>query len=213
MHWTGRLAEIFQDWFFLMRRDGRGAALSAVRRELIRLPYRHLIFTVVARTLPEPLPDLQPKIALEIRDFLESDVDLVKQINRPSEACLCARRLTYGHKGLVALHNGQIAGYAWGASTIEPELERVRLALTPGDVLCIDAFTVPTFRGKGVQTALTAARFRLFGALGYQRAVAYIESNNHPSLAVWKKFDSEVTGRVDFLRIGPWRRTRYLPAG
>jgi GNAT superfamily N-acetyltransferase len=178
-----------------------------VVQAVVTLPYRRLGFVVVARSLLEPLPDLQPKIALEIREFEPADVDLVKQIDRPSEARACALRLAHGHKGLLALHNGQPAGYAWGCA--EMALERVHLKLDPGEVLCTDACTALAFRGKGVQTALTLARFRLFRDLGYQRAIAYIEARNYPSLAVWRKFGSRVVGHVDFSRVGPWRRVRY----
>jgi GNAT superfamily N-acetyltransferase len=151
---------------------------------------------------------LTPKITLQIRPFDSNDIEEVKKINRPSEARLCAQRLSYGHRGVVASHKGQIAGYAWGAPQIVHSLERIPLDLVSGDVLCVDAYTAPSYRGLGIQTALTLARFRLFRDLGYQRALAYIETDNQPSLTVWRKFDSDVVNIVDFLRIGPWRRVR-----
>jgi hypothetical protein len=50
---------------------------------------------------------------------------------------------------------------------------------------------------------------RLLGEQGYQRAIAYIELGNLPSLAVWHKAGGCEVGMIDFLRIGSWRRTRY----
>lgn len=76
-------------------------------------------------------------------------------------------------------------------------------------MICVDAYRAPAFRGRGVQTALTLARFRLFRDLGYRREVTYIEQRNDPSLAVWRKAGSQVVGHVDYIRIGPWRRLRY----
>jgi GNAT superfamily N-acetyltransferase len=209
MSWSSRLAELTQDWNYMLRRDGWRSTLPAVWREVASLPYRHSQFVIVARSLEEPLPDLQPKIELEIRLFEPKDMELVRHIDRPSEARACTRRLECGHKGLIALYEGQPAGYAWGCAEIDPTLERVELKLEPGDVLCVDAYTAPAFRGKGIQTTLSLARFRLFRDLGYRRAIAYIERHNNPSLAVWRKVGSREIGRIDFVRFGPWRRTCY----
>jgi L-amino acid N-acyltransferase YncA len=89
-------------------------------------------------------------------------------------------------------------------------LERMPVTLRPGDVLCTDAYTAPAYRGQGIQTALMLARMRLFGDLGYKRMLACIIENNYPSLAVWRKVDSQVVQKGDFKRIGPWRRVRYV---
>jgi len=207
VHWPGRLAELIEDWVYLIRRDGWRSAWPEVIQAIVTLPYRRMKFVIVARSLLEPLPNLQPAIALEIREFEPADVDLVQQIDRPSEARACAHRLTRDHRGLVALHNGQPAGYAWGCT--ETILERVHLKLDPGDILCTDAYTALAFRSRGIQTVLTLARFRLFRDLGYRRAVTYIEQHNDPSLTVWRKVGSQVVGHVDFVRIGPWRWLRY----
>lgn len=208
MQWVRRLAELIQDWGYLIQRDGWTSAMPEVVQAIVRLPYRRMKFAVMARSLLEPLPSLpQPKIALEIRELESSDVNLVRQVDRPSEARACAQRLARGHKGFLACYNGQMVGYAWGCA--EMTLERIHLKLDSGDVLCTDAYTVSAFRGQGVQTALTLARFKLFRDLGYRRVIAYIETCNHPSLAVWWKLGGQVVGYVDFNRIGPWRWVRY----
>jgi GNAT superfamily N-acetyltransferase len=205
-----RLSELIEDWKFYTQRDGLRSAILAIGSELARLPYRHLQFVILARSLIQPLPDPQPKVAIEIRPFTQVDPELARLIDRPSEARLCARRLDRGHKGLFAFIQDKPAGYAWGCSEVDPDLERVRLKLELGDVLCTDVYTTPVFRGQGVQTALTLARFRLFRDLGFRRAISYIEVNNGPSLAVWqRKLGSMTIGEVDFLRIGPWYRVRF----
>jgi GNAT superfamily N-acetyltransferase len=201
-----RLSELIEDWIYLIRRDGVKSALPAVGLEITRVPYRHLSFRIIACSLTAPLPDLQPKLPLEIRPFEQTDLEFVRQIDRPSEARACARRLERGHTGLLALHQGRMIGYAWACTEVSPSLERVQLTLAPGDVLCVDACTAPAFRGKGVQTALALARCRLFGDLGYQRALAYIEQRNAPSLAAWRKLGGQEIGEIEFQRIGPWRR-------
>jgi hypothetical protein len=206
---VGRLAELIEDWRFLIQRDRLKTVLPAVSLDIARLPYRHLKFLILARPLTVPFPDFQPKVALEIRPFDHSDLRLVREIDRPSEARLCARRLERGHTGLAALVQNRLAGYAWGCTEIHSDTERVHFPLEPGDVLCNDAFTNPAFRGLGIQTALGLARFRLFRAIGFCRAICYIEIGNAPSLAVWqRKLGSQTVGRIDFLRIGHWYRVR-----
>jgi GNAT superfamily N-acetyltransferase len=211
---TSRLAELMEDWMVMLRRDGLRAALPAIGLEIARLPYRHLRFFIIARSLKEPLPDIQPRIALVIRPFEQADLDLVREIDRPSEARLCMRRLENGHQGLAALYRGRLAGYAWGCAEVNVLTDRVQIPLKPGDVLCNDAFTTPAFRGQGVQTSLALARFRLFRDLGFHRAICYIEIKNAPSLAVWqRKLNGVTLGSVNFQRIGPWYRVDYDGVG
>ena len=211
--WLGRLAELTEDWVYLIQRDGWRSALPEVSRAIVTLPYRHIEFIVLACSLLEPLPDLQFGIALEIRKFGLADLNLARQINRPSEARAFARRLDRGHVGFLALHEGQPAGYAWACTEIDPTLERLNLKLDPGDVFCTDAYTASAYRGRGVQAALTLARLRLFRDLGHCRALVTIEVRNHPSLAVWRKVGAQAIGRMTFFRIGPWRRVRYTVEG
>ncbi|MDD5369337.1 MAG: GNAT family N-acetyltransferase [Anaerolineaceae bacterium] len=211
MQRINRLAELIEDWKFLIRRDGMVRALPNIGQELGRMPYRHLRFVILERSLTLPLPEIPPKLALEIRPFRQEDVDLVREMDRPSEAILCARRFARGHLGLIALHQGRPVAYAWGCTEVDSRLERVHLHLEPGDVLCADVYTVPSYRGKGIQTSLTIARFKMFRDLGYRRAVTYIERRNSPSLAVWqRKLGSLTTGYVDFIRFAFWYRVRYL---
>jgi hypothetical protein len=210
MRLIGRLAENFDDWKEIIQRDGVISALPSIVLEISHLPYRRLQFLVLERSLSETLPNLQSKIPLDIRSFQPGDIVLIRQMDRPSEARQCARRLESGYQGLVALYQNQPAGYGWGCAKINPQIEKVQITLGPGDVLCNDVFTNPVFRGQGVQTALTLARFRLFRDLGYCRALCYIEIRNAPSLAVWqRKLGSKIVGSIDFLRIGPWYRVRY----
>lgn len=206
-NWINRLNELMEDWRYLHHQGGYKAALPQVIQEIMTLPYRHIRFRVIARTLLEPLPNLPPKIALEIRPFTADDLSFVRHTHRPSEARLCAHRLKRGHYGLVACVEGKPAGYGWGCD--DTSLEKIALRLEPTDVLCTDAFTAPAFRGQGIQTTLSLARLRHFQSIGYQRALAYIAVQNAPSLAVWHKLGAIEISRIDFRRIGFWRHTQY----
>jgi ribosomal protein S18 acetylase RimI-like enzyme len=205
-----RLTELTEDWVYFTERDGLKSSLSIIVSDITKLPYRHLRFLLVARSLLDPFPEWQPNTHIYIRPFEQADLDLVRQIYRPSEARLCAQRLAQNHMGLMAFYSDQPAGYAWGSTDILTRLERVHPTLYPGDFLCTDSYTSPKFRGQGIQTALTLARFHILRELGYCRAVSYIEVRNSPSLAVWlRKLGSQTIGTVDFTRIGPWYRIHY----
>jgi GNAT superfamily N-acetyltransferase len=210
MQTISRLHEFTEDWRYFTKRGGLKSSLALITTDIARLPFRHLKFIILARSLTDPLPELKPRIELSIRPFNQDDIDLVRQIDRPSEARLCTKRLARGHKGLIALHQGQPVGHAWGCTEVDTNLERVHPKLELGDVLCADVYTTPEFRGKGIQTSLTISRFKLFRDLGYRRAVSYIEMQNTPSLAVWqRKLGSKQIGWVDFIRFGFWYRVRY----
>jgi len=205
----GRFAELVGDWKFYIKRDGLWSSLPEIGLDLVRLPYRHLRFVILERSLLEPLPKLSPKISVEIRPVEHADLAQIRNIDRPSEGKLCEHRLENGHRGLVALYEEQIIGYAWGCAEINPQLERVPIKLEPGDVLCTDVFVQPKFRGQGIQTVLSLERFQLFRDLGFQRAVCYIETTNAPSLSVWqRKLGARIIGSINFVRIGAWYRVR-----
>jgi RimJ/RimL family protein N-acetyltransferase len=199
-----RFIELIEDWNFLTHHAGFISTLPLVSLEIARLPYRHLKFLIFARSLDDPISDPEPKMPLEIRPFTESDLKFAREINRPSEARLCARRLERGHYGFIAMNHVIAAGYAWGYSEIDTQLEQIPVKLGQGDVLFNDAFTTPAYRGHGIQTSLTLARFHFFRKLGFRRAICYIENRNLPSIAVWqRKLNSSIIGRIDFKRIGP----------
>ncbi|HSM23845.1 MAG TPA: GNAT family N-acetyltransferase [Anaerolineaceae bacterium] len=205
-----RLVELSEDWKYIAKRKGKKEFWSLIISDLTKLPYRHLKFVVLGRSLMDPFPEWGPRENLSIRAFEQKDLDIVRQLDRPSEARLCAKRLAEGHHGLVALYNDCPAGYTWGSMDPQTRLERIHPKLDSGDVLCTDSFTAPEFRRKGIQTALTLARFHLFREMGCKRAICCIENNNAPSLAVWqRKLSSKPIGMIDFKRIGPWYRIRY----
>jgi len=210
MNLTNRLSELIEDWNYLIDRGGLWCMLPTIAQEITRLPYRHLKFYIFHRPLHDALPVIPAKTALIIRPFKQSDLQLVKKIVRPSEVRQSQRHLESEHKGLIALYQDQPVGYAWGSAEINPEIEKVPIALEPGDVLFTDVFTYPPFRGKGVQTALSLARLQMFRELGFHRAICYIEIHNAPSLAVWqRKLGAQKAGSIDFLRIGLWYKVRF----
>ena len=144
------------------------------------------------------------------RDFGPDDLDWVREHDGPSTARLCGRRLTRACRGFVALHEGERIGHAWCGERPDPSLQRFYAELDTGDMVCTDAYVEPDFRDMGVHTALTLARLNWLRAVGYKRAIAYIDERNEASLAVWRrKLGAAEIADLHYLRIGPWRWVRY----
>lgn len=201
-----RIIEVIVDWIFFIRRDGFKPTFSILLKETA--PFRRIKFVLVSRALSRALPEFKFSQSIVIRPFLPADLEIVRRENRPSEAKLLERRLEQKHPGLTALVEGEMAGYSWLSPDMS--LERFKLDLAQGDVLFTDAFVFPSFRRRGVNTALVRAKLELARDLGYKRIIAYIEEDNTPSLAVWcKKMGAEVLGRLEYRRIGLWRKVRF----
>jgi GNAT superfamily N-acetyltransferase len=203
-----RLADLAEDWKYYFKTETRGQAILNVGNELLRLPYRHFHFLIIARSLLEPFPRFTPGIPLTIRKFDPSDLARVTEIDRPSETGVFDRRLADGHIGVAAFSNQKLAGYAWGCKNVDPNIERIDLQLEPSDFLSGGAYTAPAYRRSGVQTSLTLEQFRIFRDLGYRRAICYIEASNLPSLKAWNTLGGEVVGVADYFRFGLWRWVR-----
>ena len=204
-----RLRQLMGDWKYFFRRMPWQQAIPKVGSELLLLPFRHIHYLLVARSLLEPLPELAADIPFTIRQFDSSDLAGAAEIDRPSAARLCGQRLANGHIGVAAFDNQRLIAFAWALKKIDRDIERIDLELEPFDFLCTDAYTSPAYRKLGVQTALTLERFRIFGAQGYRRALCFIVSSNLPSLRAWKKLGGYVAGEIDYFRLGPWRWARY----
>lgn len=208
MKWVYRLIELMIDWKHLITRGGLRSALIIIAKDLIQLPYRHIEYVVLAYPLSNPITKFESELAIEIRPFLKSDLDYVRQEFLPSEANMCNRRLKSGHRGLVATLNYDPVGYCWLCK--DDELERVDLPMLPGDILITDSFTSPSIRGKSVHTQIGVAALRYAKELGFKRLIMYIVVNNTPSLTVWKKkMGAKVIGHINFKRIGFWRITSF----
>jgi GNAT superfamily N-acetyltransferase len=196
------------DWRHLLKRDGWKSILSPILKDIVTLPCRRIKYVVLTLDLSKDLPELEAAQDIEIRHFQSSDLSFVHEEFLPSEANLCRRRLQAGHIGFVAVHQGRPVAYSWLCGDIG--LERVKIDLSPGDILATDSFTSPDFRKQGFQSAIASAKIRYACEAGYDRVIAYIEEDNGPSRFIWEqKLGSELKGYLVFQRVGLRRHTRY----
>lgn len=208
-----RLAEYGADWRFFFKHDGGVKTVARIARELAGVVWWHAEFLLLTRQLQGVCPSFIPKLALTIRAFREEDIGSVRRARCPSEAQVCSKRMARGQFGLVALHDGQFAGYTWTCPRIDPDLERVVIPLGVHDIYATDDYTVPALRGRGVQTALLVERHRQCLAQGYQRVMVYVEKQNRASLRAYTKTGYAVTGQFHYLRLGNWRRVQWGAGG
>jgi ribosomal protein S18 acetylase RimI-like enzyme len=208
-----RFYELLEDWRYYFRTYTWRYALTQTGKQLLELPYRRIHYLMFVRLLSDPLPRLKSLPEITIRQIKSADLKAIEKIDRPSEARLCAHRLAMGHIGLIAESDQHIAGYAWACNQVEPTIERVNLCLSEGDFLCTDAFTAPAYRGRGIHTMLTLTRFKIMQALGYQRAICYIEKHNSPSIRTWRKLGGQHIGDIEYIRLGSRRWVRSQSQG
>jgi len=206
--WVSRFIELTADWRHLVKRDGWKSILSPILKEIVTLPYRRIKYVVLTLDLSKNLPKLEAAQPVEIRHFISSDLFFVHEEFLPSEANLCRLRLQAGHIGFVAVYQGRPVAYSWLCEDMG--LERVKMDLSPGDVLATDSFTSPDFRKMGFQSAIASRKVRYARDSGYDRVIVYIDEGNTPSRFIWEnKLGSELTGRLVFQRVGFRRRTHY----
>lgn len=204
-----RAVEHLIDWRLVLRRDGWKSLLSKVWLDARKLPCRRLEYFLMAVPLDQPLPDLPCQNNVEVRPFLPSDLDFVRNENLPSEARMCVRRLAAGQEGLTALLDGELAGYAWLCR--DDSLARIDLPMGSDEIMFTDAFTAPRFTGRGVNTRVALASLRRAKDLHLRRLIAYIRTDNLPSQAVWLgKMNGRVFAKLEFERVWTRRRTRII---
>ncbi len=207
MYWIRRLHELWSDWVYMVGKEGWERGGKYFFRSLLRMPYRHLKFTLFARSLSEPIQANGERGLYEIRSFESADLDFVRKIHLPSEAKLCEKRLKAGHYGLVASLNENAVAYIWLCT--DDSLERLKLPMSPDDLLLTDLFTTSEFRGKGIGSELACASLRMAQDMRFKRVLVYILNNNGPSLALWqRKMGAKIIGEIDFKRWGFWRKYR-----
>jgi len=66
-------------------------------------------------------------------------------------------------------------------------------------------YTVPTYRGRGVATAVLEKTFDYLNEKGVYKAYAVTRSNNIPILRVMRKISFEKIGVITFIKIFNWK--------
>lgn len=150
--------------------------------------------------LTQPLPNVTARIPVEIRTATLKDLEIFANeleqragLNRQE----AQQRLKAGNVAVLALCDRKLAGIQWLTFTdrLVTDIGR-KLVLAPGEACDFAAVTFPEWRGKGIASALMRAVNEYERTHGYTRHIAWVRSNNVPSLRIQTKLGRKRTKTV-----------------
>jgi len=207
-----KFTRLFDDLQARAQRDGWRHTGRWMVETLVSLPHRRIEYTVFARSLLEPLPGPEPRMAVCLRPATEADLARFTGLVPPSEQRHFGRRLANGRRCFLALDGENLAAYCWASTEIRFEIDNLELPLQPGDVYVDDAYTVPAYRRKGIQTAVHLYRLGYMRDLGCRRAILIVDVKNTASQRLIRKLGYREADHLSFRRVF-WKRTYHYHQG
>lgn len=203
------LIGLILDWREQFRRGDWRQAVRWIVETFVSLPYCRIEYTVFTRALLEPLPVIKPRLSVTLRLAGEGDLVLFRGLVPPSELRYFARRMAHGRHCFLALDGENLAAYCWATTQVEFAWDNLEIPLRSDDVYVDDAYTVPAYRRRGIQTALHLYRLEYMRDLGCRRAILIVENDNTASRELVRRLGYQVMDHLSFRRI-LWKRTyRY----
>lgn len=123
------------------------------------------------------------------------------------------RRVAEGQECVAAWVDGILAYYRW-QSIQAVFVPHIRTTLHPcaGDVIVLDVFTSPRFRGRGIGEFASRQALARARAMGLRRALWLVAWWNAPALHIAKHPEyRRCVGTVGYVNLGPFRR--YFATG
>jgi len=133
------------------------------------------------------LSHLPPPRRLDNRYVLDKanaeDIDYIcRELVRDEPPVVIRNLFAEGHSAFVARSEGRIVGYNWLAlSTVQEE--EYRIDLEPAHAFCLNAYTVPEHRGRGIHYALLRGMLEFAAQNGRSKAYTLVSLYNRDS---WK---------------------------
>ena len=169
---------------------------------------RARVIIIFRKDLLEDLVPYRARIPIDVRiaegdellarlaAFKESDEDI---------AGLYARRHRRGQRCFVAWVDGEPVGFNWLAFGEEVDEDRTVL-LAEHEVYCLDAFTLPRWRGNAIHTELLSRMLEHAKAAGHTTAYTQVNSVRTSSRVTHERLDWTVSGRLLHVRMPAGRR-------
>ena len=165
------------------------------------------VYLALSRELKPPIAVDPARLPVRWSSATVADGAAVARLNpavRPGEV---ERRLAEGQRGLLGWSDGRLIYYRWdtiGSGSL-PFLRR-RIQLDATDLLTVDAYTDPAFRGHGLHSEATWRVLAQAQRAGLRRSVTFVAWWNRPALRVaLEKAGREPIGSVGYWALGPWR--------
>jgi ribosomal protein S18 acetylase RimI-like enzyme len=207
-----KIKGIAYDFWEQIKRGDRRELFEWLGKTLKSLPggtFKYRIFVV---SLDKDIPALKPRLPVTIRLATEVDLDLLKGMLPPSQLYNLLHIQTHDRLIFLAFDGELPVSYCWATPQVEFTIDNIKMHLQPGDIYGGMAYTLPDFRGQGIQTALQLFRMRYLKELGYKRVVVIVEDNNQASLTMHRKIGFTEADRLIFRRI-LWKRIYHYQDG
>lgn len=174
-----------------MAEDDVGVRLAAANRRRLAAqtahyalkPFGHIEFSDVYRLDLRSLPPDRAVGDYEIARATDADIEDICVNLKRDEPEFVIRDLWSGkHHCFVARRDGRVVGYNWIAfSTVQEE--EYRIELRPTDVFCLNAYTHPDHRGRGIHYKLLRTMLEFAAVQGKTSAYTLVSVFNRDS---WK---------------------------
>jgi len=117
------------------------------------------------------------------------------------------RRFEAGEICFVGRSDGRIVTATWSSpGRARLEFLACEILLDDGGYYNHDTYVIPELRGMRVAGAVAEFRRRFMREAGYEWALGLFETENRVATRRSKRRKNVVIGRLDCLRLGPWRR-------
>lgn len=150
------------------------------------------------KSLSAPL-EMHPEVKVDIRLAQLGDISKLKErfsIRGMKEM------LRDGHLCFIADMEGQILHFKWVAfnEAYVSELDR-KVHLDASSAYIYASYTVPEYRGLGLDPAVTAEVFDYSREKGIERVYILVRHNNLPELSVMRKAGYRAMGEIKFTQV------------
>jgi len=171
--------------------------------------YRRLI--LVERSFNDPLPDTSPIPGVSIRMLSREDVSEYLKFRPDSNLSEIEGRLRIGQLCFAAFLGGQIVHAAWVTSgRAFVAYLGIEIELFPGEFYLFDIYTSPKFRGMNFYSYREMEMQKELRGRGCRRIIALIYPENRPAMKGIKKLGYLNSGKIGYIKIGPFRHDFQL---
>jgi GNAT superfamily N-acetyltransferase len=173
---------------------------NRARQLAARLVHRAAVEVVFRRDLTRPIPEAAARVPLIAAVASREEVlgEIARLRPDPALPELFAGRLERGFGCFVGRVDGRLVAYNW--TQYEPgEDDGAWIDLGPGEVHCLDAYTVEDLRGRNIHAALLREMLLFNAGLGYRHAYSATSVSNRSSRKGLRRLGWEQTG--SFLQV------------
>jgi len=196
----------------------RSRFILAGRRIMRRIGFKYVRMIEFVRPLDAPIPIIETKLKVEVRPFLTEDSEnkIYDRIcftpgdNLPLHDKTLRRVASGNEECLVAIVNGEVAGYIWLlfiGTNYEPAIE-IEETFAEGEGLVYQLNVFANYRKKYIAKKLINNGLSYFKSKGYRKCYSYVESDNMPSIKSFEGMGFHPSRVITCLRIFKFKRKK-----